>query len=353
MVPYKYHNIFFIICDEQYKYQAPSLTVLKEYFDLDEQTGNEDFGGIRPGCWINAIPAGGMVLVPDGSAGCRCSYQNKTWLALRPDDLRPPEAQPGGGVHALKALPVKLTADAGASIYYTLDGSIPTERSSRFEGAVSIPVGTTVLKARAFRAGAEPSRIQSFDYLLDPDMLPLTGPRWRVWDVGGEVSGAPSKWRVVGGEVQQTSNIFSTTPPLVVGKPLYGTLRIFSPQGAYEDGVIDCEMMTTDNDGMGIAFRFQDPEHHYLLHMNQERGFRSLARRNGDTYTVLAKDEVRFASRQWIRVRVELSGPRITVSIDGEEVFRVRDKAFSAGGIALHSWGSDHVRFRRIKMTAR
>ncbi len=57
------------------------------YYDLKSQSGNEDFGGIRPGCWINAIPAGGMVLVPDGSAGCRCSYQNKTWLALRPIDL--------------------------------------------------------------------------------------------------------------------------------------------------------------------------------------------------------------------------------------------------------------------------
>ena len=55
------------------------------YFDLETQKGNEDFGGIRPGCWINAIPAGGLILVPDGSAGCRCSYQNATWLALRPD----------------------------------------------------------------------------------------------------------------------------------------------------------------------------------------------------------------------------------------------------------------------------
>lgn len=41
-----------------------------------------NFGGTRPGCWINAIPAGGLVLVPDASAGCRCSYQNRAWLAL-------------------------------------------------------------------------------------------------------------------------------------------------------------------------------------------------------------------------------------------------------------------------------
>jgi outer membrane protein assembly factor BamB len=52
------------------------------YFDLLANAGNQDFGGLRPGCWINAIPAGGRVLVPDGAAGCRCSYQNQAWIAL-------------------------------------------------------------------------------------------------------------------------------------------------------------------------------------------------------------------------------------------------------------------------------
>jgi len=42
----------------------------------------ENFGGIRPGCWINALPVGGLVLVPDASAGCSCSYQNRSWMAL-------------------------------------------------------------------------------------------------------------------------------------------------------------------------------------------------------------------------------------------------------------------------------
>ncbi|MEX0718077.1 MAG: PQQ-binding-like beta-propeller repeat protein [Planctomycetaceae bacterium] len=45
-----------------------------------------NFGGVRPGCWINAIPAGGLVLVPDASSGCRCSYQNRSWLALSPEE---------------------------------------------------------------------------------------------------------------------------------------------------------------------------------------------------------------------------------------------------------------------------
>ena len=53
------------------------------YLDLSRDAGTENFGGMRPGCFINAIPAGGLVLAPDGSSKCRCSYQMRAWFALR------------------------------------------------------------------------------------------------------------------------------------------------------------------------------------------------------------------------------------------------------------------------------
>lgn len=54
------------------------------YFDLISPKGVTDYGGLRPGCWINAIPAGGLVLVPDATSGCQCSYLNQAWIALFP-----------------------------------------------------------------------------------------------------------------------------------------------------------------------------------------------------------------------------------------------------------------------------
>ncbi len=56
------------------------------YFDLRENRKIANYGGVRPGCWINAIPAGGIVLVPDGSAGCVCSYLNRASIALQSAD---------------------------------------------------------------------------------------------------------------------------------------------------------------------------------------------------------------------------------------------------------------------------
>ena len=53
------------------------------YHDLTRSAGTENFGGLRPGCWFNAIPAAGLVLVPDGSSKCACSYQMQPWFGLQ------------------------------------------------------------------------------------------------------------------------------------------------------------------------------------------------------------------------------------------------------------------------------
>jgi len=43
----------------------------------------------RPGCWINIIPAGGLILIPEASSGCTCGYSIQTSLALVPRDEKP------------------------------------------------------------------------------------------------------------------------------------------------------------------------------------------------------------------------------------------------------------------------
>ncbi len=53
------------------------------YYNIGQDSKVRNFGGMRPGCWINALPVGGMVVVPDASAGCRCSYLNRSWIALQ------------------------------------------------------------------------------------------------------------------------------------------------------------------------------------------------------------------------------------------------------------------------------
>lgn len=54
------------------------------YVDLTDSQETESYGGIRPGCWINAIPAGGLLLMPESSNRCICSYLIKATVALQP-----------------------------------------------------------------------------------------------------------------------------------------------------------------------------------------------------------------------------------------------------------------------------
>jgi len=54
------------------------------YVDLGGNRRTENYGGIRPGCWVNAIPAGGLVLLADAASWCTCSYLNQATIALEP-----------------------------------------------------------------------------------------------------------------------------------------------------------------------------------------------------------------------------------------------------------------------------
>ena len=60
-------------------------------YDVTRDAGVALFGGIRPGCWINMIPAGGLVLVPEASVGCTCSFPLRCSFALV---NKPQRAQP-------------------------------------------------------------------------------------------------------------------------------------------------------------------------------------------------------------------------------------------------------------------
>lgn len=54
------------------------------YYDLLGDAGTMHFGAQRPGCWINFIPANGLVLMPEASAGCMCPFPNMCSVVFQP-----------------------------------------------------------------------------------------------------------------------------------------------------------------------------------------------------------------------------------------------------------------------------
>ncbi|MGC9317207.1 MAG: malectin domain-containing carbohydrate-binding protein, partial [Armatimonadota bacterium] len=67
---------------------APNLLAFRSstlgFYDLADDSGIHNYGAIRAGCYVNAIMAAGLVLMPPGDAGCTCSYNFQTTVALAP-----------------------------------------------------------------------------------------------------------------------------------------------------------------------------------------------------------------------------------------------------------------------------
>lgn len=60
------------------------------FYDLTADNGTRHFAGHRLGCWINAIPAGGLVMIPEASAGCVCQFSIASTIVLEPRSARRP-----------------------------------------------------------------------------------------------------------------------------------------------------------------------------------------------------------------------------------------------------------------------
>ena len=55
------------------------------FIDLGKGMNKEKLVEItRPGCWINIIPVGGMVLVPEAGSGCSCEYSIHASMGFLP-----------------------------------------------------------------------------------------------------------------------------------------------------------------------------------------------------------------------------------------------------------------------------
>ncbi|OGV70861.1 MAG: hypothetical protein A3K19_08040 [Lentisphaerae bacterium RIFOXYB12_FULL_65_16] len=317
------------------------------YTDLTCDVGTENYGGIRLGCWINALPAGGLVLVPDATDRCVCSYLIKTSVALQRFGMRPVQLSHCSGAYPA-AIPVTVQADRpDAVVYYTLDGETPTERSRPYRAALNISEPCT-LKVRAFAPGQSPSPVTAAVYTFDPDVVPVNDPRWTVHDTP-DGKPAPSQWVIAGTIVSERSNhcgpVKDQSSP-DANRP--GTVRLFSPAGTASDGVLELAMMSTDDDTFGIVFRAQDPVNYYVLAFDAERKWRILARRQGDNHTVLAKNDAGYQAGKWYAVRVVLDGKKMTAVVDGKTEFAVEDEAFAKGAIGLYAWGCQGASFRDI-----
>jgi hypothetical protein len=177
---------------------------------------------------------------------------------------------------------------------------------------------------------------------------------WTIVDDPDTIEG-PSDWRVEGdGWVHQRSNIWGRRGDFL-GR-WYGTYLIAGDDG-WQDYTLSLTAKPEDDDGFGVVFRYQDPEHFYRLLFLQDGmsggPITRLDRREGADYTELWSNAKGYRPGTELIVEISVQGDVISASVDGKQLFEVKDTSFSRGKIGLFCYAQKGQAFDDVKVISK
>jgi len=101
----------------------------------------------------------------------------------------------------------------------------------------------------------------------------------------------------------------------------------------------------------GIAVRLMNAGNYYVVAANALEGRIDLYRFSGGQRERIAGTEADVARNHWQTLRIEVEGDHITVSLDGQLLFKAWDRGFlNDGHIALWTEEDTVARFDRIEI---
>jgi hypothetical protein len=108
----------------------------------------------------------------------------------------------------------------------------------------------------------------------------------------------------------------------------------------------------SDNDGVGVLFRYQNPSNFYKVDLDSRRNFHKLFKMAGGVETTLAAESGGYVIASNYVLRVEVTNSAITVLLNGMVLFggTITDNSLQTGTVALYSWGSQGVRFSNLNV---
>lgn len=164
-----------------------------------------------------------------------------------------------------------------------------------------------------------------------------------------DLSNGSSAWEIPAlGAVVQTSNIWGGTQDAKAAqKP--GTM-LLRGRPDWTDYRVSVILRSTDDDAIGLVFRYLDTDHYYRFSMDRQRRYRRVVRVVDGIHTILAEDEFVYRQGQDYLITVEAIGSSLRVYQDGELVFDVTDDSMDQGRIGLYCWGNIGARFSDVRV---
>ncbi|MEX0804354.1 MAG: family 16 glycoside hydrolase [Candidatus Binatia bacterium] len=106
---------------------------------------------------------------------------------------------------------------------------------------------------------------------------------------------------------------------------------------SWSDYRITIKTRSSDNDAMGVMFRYQDSDNYYRFSWYAQEKSRRLEKRVDGIFKVLAQDTVPYTTGQTYKLQIIAQGSSLKVLIDGRTIFSVIDTSIAKGTIALYA----------------
>lgn len=175
--------------------------------------------------------------------------------------------------------------------------------------------------------------------------------KWTVVDDRDTLEG-PSDWRVnPDGWLHQRSNIWGRRGDFI-GR-WFGTCLVAGDAG-WKDYIVNLKAKSTDDDGFGVVFRYTDSEHFYRLLFLQDGlsggPITRLDRRDGPDYTELWSVKKGYRPSVELTMEIRVHGEVIKASVDGKQLFEVRDNTYRSGKIGLFCYAQNGQAFDDVRV---
>lgn len=147
----------------------------------------------------------------------------------------------------------------------------------------------------------------------------------------------PSAWSVSGEAIHQTSNIAggSINGP-EIAKP--GTMAI-TGDPKWNNVRIKARLLSADNNGIGIVFRYQDPKNFYRFSTDNHRNYRRLVKCVNGIFTMLWEDlSASYSPHVAFDLQIDTCSDRFVGLVDNMVLFDVTDGDLRMGQVGLYSW---------------
>ncbi len=163
-----------------------------------------------------------------------------------------------------------------------------------------------------------------------------------IIDASNAIQG-PSVWMILNGIVSQTSNIH-----VVGNNPARGGSFAIIGDDAWEDVQISLILRSSDNDAIGVMFRYINGDNYYRFSMDAQNRYRRLIRMEAGITTVLWEDQLAYLTDRDYHLTLRAEGSILSGFLDGVALFLVLDAFHARGRVAFYCSANNGATFREL-----